>query len=198
MRQRSQRNVGMLHSFQRRSRVRQDVIIRDLLSCKSALGAVSRGPQQWERPLFQDHYLASAPKVSSCPPRQRWSECFREGERARELETWCWVTPLTSFPQAGLAGRSVCLRVGSSFSPWSRFHSFLLLWAENNTDKQKKTKKSSWFSQDGAFRQSGQLGQTIIFSAQSGLLQTTTGMITLLPLQKLGAPNGNLWSVGNP
>lgn len=67
------------------------------------------------------------------------------------------------------------------------------------TQTNRKEKKSSWFSRAGAFRQWEQLGQTIIFSAQSGLPQITTGIITLLPPQRLGAPNGNLWwCVGNP
>lgn len=72
------------------------------------------------------------------------------------------------------------------------------LCGEQHRQTEKK-KKSSWFSRAGAFRQWEQLGQTIIFSAQSGLPQITTGIITLLPPQRLGAPNGNLWwCVGNP
>lgn len=127
----------------------QDVFIRwdqwaEILSSESGLPS---------RIIIYDQLQMSA-AVHHDDTRQSASPwCFREREWERECagaaETWCWVTPLTSFPQAGLAGRCVRLRVGGSFSPWSWFHSFLLLWAENNTEKKKNKKKkqlvkSSW------------------------------------------------------
>lgn len=120
--------------------------------------------------------------------------CSRESETVRERQRrdGGWHHSPPSLRPAWLAGASGWEWAAPS-PPEADFTRFSF------SERRTKEKKSSWWSQAGAFRQSEQLGQTIIVSPQSWLSQITTGTITLLPPHRLGAPNWNLWwCVGNP